>query len=105
MHILSAAVAVAVSQLYREQQQQTWAHMSPCKQESEWLAGRSGGGFFCFTFLEVLLLLWLEEGWRGWPVPDCLRLSYRGALEEAVCLHTSLYLHRLWLYIKFRALP
>ena len=38
------------------------------------------------------------------PVSDCLRLSYIGPLEEAVCLHTSLCLHRLLLYIKIRAL-
>lgn len=36
---------------------------------------------------------------------DCLRLGYRAALEEAVCLHMSLYLHRLWPYIKFSAHP
>lgn len=63
--------------------------MLPCKQiEVRWV---SSGGAASYVV-----------GDR--PVSDCRRLSYRGALEEAVCLHMSLYLHRLWPYIKFRAL-
>lgn len=41
----------------------------------------------------------------GRSVSDCLRFGFRGVLEEAVCLHTSFYLHRLWPSIKFWVLP
>lgn len=47
--------------------------------------------------LEVLYCCTVVE---GSSVSDYLRLSYRGVLVEAVCIHMSFYLHRLWPYIK-----
>lgn len=72
--------------------------MLPCKQR-QWLAGQEG-----FSQLQVLGgAAFSVVGDR--PVSGSLRLSYRGMLEVAVCLYMSLYLHRLWSYFKFRALP
>lgn len=66
--------------------------MLPCKQ----------GQRLRWIFLLQVLLAAISS--RDWSASHCLRLSYRGPLEEAVCLHMSLYLHRLLPYIKFKAL-
>lgn len=90
VHILSAA---AINWLYTR-----LPHMLSCKQRQR-LTGQTG-------FLQLQVLEGAASSELGdWSVSDCLRLSYRGALEEAVCLHPSFYLHRLQPYIKLRALP